>query len=67
MLSLMAQSVHYPKIIPNPIPNYTHRFCLQVLVISQVKHQLVFVLSSKLIVTYTQLLGHNAWQNALPL
>lgn len=65
MLNLMAQPVLYHKIIPNPIPNYTCRFYLQVLVISQVKHQLVSVMPSKLIVTYTQLSGHNAWQNVL--
>lgn len=66
MLSLMAQSVLYHRIIPNPIPNYTCRFYLRVLVISQVKHQLVSVMPSKLIVTYTQLSEHNAWQNVLP-
>lgn len=36
------------------------------LAISQVKHELVFILPSKLIVTYTQLSGHNAWQNVMP-
>lgn len=66
MLGLMAQSMLYHRIIPNPTPDYTYGFYLQMLVISQVKHQLVFVLPPELIVTYTQLSGHNAWQNVLP-